>query len=238
MFVLVSDYDGTFKTRIHDLKINIREIKKFRERGNIFAIATGRPFSSIEKEINKHGIELDFLACNDGAAIFDDKLNQVKAHYLTPEQLTFISSLLGEYPNLSLGRFFSPKEIFKNSIPEPIEIEIIKEPGTSFKPFISNLQLTYPSLHYFKAGKSLFIKGSVTKSTAVAEITNCLNFEVPKKHIYTIGDELNDIEMIRDYNGVRMFEAHPRLWLATPKFVFEEHHLVKYLNFRSKKASK
>ena len=238
MFVLVSDYDGTLKTRIHDLKINIREIQKFREHGNIFAIATGRPFSSIVKEINKHEIELDYLACNDGAAIFDNDFNQVKAHYLNPEQLTFISSLIGEYPYLSLGRFFSPKEIIQSPIEEPIEIEIIKNPGTSFKPFINNLRLTYPSLHYFKAGTSLFIKGNVTKSTAVAEITNCLPFEVPKKHIYTIGDEVNDIEMIRDYNGVRMFESNPKLWFATPKFVLEEHHLVKYLNFRSKKASK
>ena len=37
---------------------------------------------------------------------------------------------------------------------------------------------------------------------------------------------------------VRMFESNPKLWFATPKFVLEEHHLVKYLNFRSKKASK
>jgi len=64
MFILVSDYDDTFKTRIHDLKINVREIEKFRERGNVFAIATGRPFSSIIKEINKHGIKLVYDSSN------------------------------------------------------------------------------------------------------------------------------------------------------------------------------
>lgn len=238
MFILVSDYDDTFKTRIHDLKINVREIEKFRERGNVFAIATGRPFSSIIKEINKHGIKLDFLACNDGAVLFDENFEVVKAHYLTPEQLTFISSLLVNYPHLSLGRFFSTKELVDNPVEEPIEVEIVKKEGTSFKPFIKELRLTYPGLHYFKAGKSLFIKGNVTKSTAVAEIANCLEIEVPKKNIYTIGDEQNDLEMIQDYNGFRMLESHPKLWLATPKVVLEEHHLIKYLNFRSKKASK
>ena len=47
------------------------------------------------------------------------------------------------------------------------------------------------------------------------------------------GDEDNDIEMIKDFNGFRMLESSPSLWF-TPKIVLEEHHLIKYLNFKSK----
>ena len=238
MFVLVSDYDDTFKTRIHDLKINIREVKKFRERGNVFAIATGRPFSSIKKEIDEYGIPVDFLACNDGSVIFDGEFREIKAHYLTKDELTFISSFIKDYPHLSLGRSFSAKELVNGQIDEPIEIEVVKKPNTSFESFVRELHFYCPNLHFFKAKNSVFIKGDVTKSTAVAEISRCLDVNIPRKNIYTIGDELNDLEMIQDYNGFRMLESHPRLWLATPKVVLEEHHLIKYLNFRSKRASK
>ena len=43
MKLLVSDYDGTLKSDVKNLKININAIKKFMDEGNTFCIATGRP---------------------------------------------------------------------------------------------------------------------------------------------------------------------------------------------------
>lgn len=74
MYVLASDYDGTLKTRIHDLHINIKSLKKFRSLGNKFIIATGRSFESIKKEIDEFEILFDYLSCNDGAVSFNDSL--------------------------------------------------------------------------------------------------------------------------------------------------------------------
>ena len=47
--MLVSDYDGTFKSNIKNLKINIEAVNRFRENGNLFAISTARSFNSIKK---------------------------------------------------------------------------------------------------------------------------------------------------------------------------------------------
>ena len=82
MYVLASDYDGTLKTRIHDLRINIKSLKKFRSLGNKFIIATGRSFESIKKEIDKFEIPFDYLSCNDGAVSFNDSLEVIDAKYI------------------------------------------------------------------------------------------------------------------------------------------------------------
>ena len=71
MKFLVSDYDGTLKSDIYNLKINISAINEFRKKGNHFAIATGRNYESIKNEINKYNIKYDYLITNDGAITFD-----------------------------------------------------------------------------------------------------------------------------------------------------------------------
>ena len=49
MKLLVSDYAGTFKEENNNknIKANIEAIKKFTKNGNIFALATGRNFTSM-----------------------------------------------------------------------------------------------------------------------------------------------------------------------------------------------
>ena len=58
MKLLVSDYDGTFKEENNNknIKANIEAIKKFTKNGNIFALATGRNFTSIKSETTRYNI--------------------------------------------------------------------------------------------------------------------------------------------------------------------------------------
>ena len=66
--LLISDYDGTITKR------DLKRIKKFRKK-HLFAIATGRYFEAIYKELIKYKIDVDYLIFNNGAEIYDGEYN-------------------------------------------------------------------------------------------------------------------------------------------------------------------
>lgn len=238
MIILASDYDRTLKTRIHDLKININELRKFMMLGNTFILATGRPFFSIKKEIETFNIPLNYLTCNDGAVSFDSSLNVINAHLLDNNQVTDIIAVAKEHSEVKVGNFYSPTEAI-DSTQDLIEIELLKEKKASFKKIIKSLDLNIPGLSHFVWHNSLFVKKDTSKSESIIEIVRTFEEEINFEDIYAIGDERNDIDMLKRFNGYRMLEANPSLWFATGfKIVPEAHHLIKYLNYKSRKASK
>lgn len=225
MYVLASDYDGTLKTRIHDLRINIKSLKKFRSLGNKFIIVTGRSFESIKKEIDEFEIPFDYLSCNDGAVSFNDSLEVIDAKYIKTINFETILYILKKYPGFHIENFYTPKTTSKTFDQDTIEIVIQGKQ----KPNHLIRELNESNFGCFRWRNLILVKEKCNKSDAIKFITS--TFE--NKKIYTIGDEDNDIEMIKDFNGFRMLESSPSLWF-TPKIVLEEHHLIKYLNFKSK----
>ena len=77
MKLFVSDYDMTIY--IHEKIDNsvFDAVKKWREAGNIFAIATGRNKFSIFEHIDRHGLEFDYLIANNGALVFNEKREMI-----------------------------------------------------------------------------------------------------------------------------------------------------------------
>ncbi len=65
--ILVSDYDGTFYINEDDIKNNIKKVKEFRNKNNIFVIATGRSYYDFEKKLDKYPFKYDYLILNHGA---------------------------------------------------------------------------------------------------------------------------------------------------------------------------
>jgi HAD superfamily hydrolase (TIGR01484 family) len=236
MFLLSSDYDGTLKTRIIDLKVNIREIEKFRSLGNIFILNTGRPFTSICREIRKFNISFDYLCCNDGAVIFNDSLDVVKETTLTNDQLRHIKSLVPCFPGLRIFHYFSAKEILNKEISTPIEIEVMKDPEASFDEFQHRVMAEVEGVESIGWKNSLFVKTTASKSKALVDIAGMVDPSMDPKTIYTVGDEPNDLDMIKNHHGFRMLESSPKLWTSTWRVLPEVHYLVKYLNFKSKRT--
>ena len=78
--VLVVDYDRTLFINNNDMLNNIKAINNFRSKGNIFVIATGRTYSSLKKEIDKHKIQYDYLILNHGALVIKND-NTALFHY-------------------------------------------------------------------------------------------------------------------------------------------------------------
>ena len=75
MLLVASDFDGTlYVNDINIINKNIEYINKLRENNHLFAIITGRGLSIIEL-LKKYNISYDFLICENGAIIYDNKDN-------------------------------------------------------------------------------------------------------------------------------------------------------------------
>ena len=196
IIILSSDYDGTLNTRILDLRINVRELKKYRGLGNIFVINTGRPFESIMHEIDKYDIPFDYLCCNDGAVVFDKHLDVINETKLTENQKSHIKNITFFSHDFKIGSFYSAKKKHSVEIEHPIEIEVVKTGDCKFEKIINLLDSQNTRLSYYQWRNSLYIKNQTSKSKALDHVLTHLGAEIDSKDIYTIGDEGNDLEMI------------------------------------------
>ena len=100
MKLLVSDYDGTIFDQdcIKDTRKNIDAIKRFKDKGNMFAIATARIFPSIKSQIEKFNIPYDYLICCNGGCVFDKNDNLLYSNPIDQTQLKLILKYLKTLP--------------------------------------------------------------------------------------------------------------------------------------------
>lgn len=200
MKLLVSDYDNTLKCNILDLKINIYYLNKFIKDGNIFLLNTGRSYNSIIKEINKYKIPYHYLSCNDGNILFNSNNN-----------ILYISSLNNVIYN-ELIKLKNNYNIIINTIKylnNILEYEIIiSKLDKLFLLNLDKIMIKYNMCYKVFKEKEIHIyiyHKDISKSKPIKLVSNLEN--INKNDIYTIGDNINDFEMLRDYNGYAMFNS-------------------------------
>ena len=84
--ILVSDYDNTFYINDNDIKNNIKKVETFRNKNNIFVIATGRSYYDFTKKLKDYPIKYDYLIINHGTTILDFNGN-IKENYIIDENI-------------------------------------------------------------------------------------------------------------------------------------------------------
>lgn len=188
--LLSSDYDSTLNVIDYDIYFNLSAIRKFRNLGNIFLLNTGRPYNSIKKEIKKFNIPYDYLACNDGNILFDSNDHEIYINHIN-EHIDFKID-----DNIKIKPFMHKDYIIEYQIclkKDQIEDFI------QIKKICRDNNLGY---YIFEQYGRYFIyvsNGLITKSIPVNMVSELENID--KCDIFTIGDNFNDLEMIRDYNG-------------------------------------
>lgn len=227
MKLLASDYDGTFKSSIKNLYINIEEVKKFRDNGNKFAIVTGRSYESIKNEINKYNIEYDYLVCNNGLIIFDNEDNIVFSKKLKTDDLMFIYNELlymNNQEDTKIYNFYTSTMIFENIL----EVYAKFKTNISAKNFKKFIEYERKNLLCYKDGKKMFISNNITKADALTFIQD--KEKIKKDDIYTVGDNKNDLEMLLKFNGYKMLFSYSNMWFKRFSVVKEVHSLIKKIN--------
>jgi HAD superfamily hydrolase (TIGR01484 family) len=225
MKMLVSDYDDTLYTDRYNIKVNVGRIHEFRRAGNIFTIATGRSFSSIKSVIKQFSIPYDYLICLDGEVTFNKRNNIIIQHPLNNDEIQKIDHLINSYNKLIMINRYSALESNEHIMNDILGYSIASPYFKSFNTLINNFKGELPHLVIKNWPMYCNITKIITnKSIAINELSNLLNLD--KNNIYTIGNYNNDLEMIRDYNGYKMFIHHPILNKVGINTYFSVHKLI------------
>ncbi len=251
MKLLVSDFDGTLSSDHRSINdANIDAIKQWRKKGNKFAIATGRSYFMIEPVIRRTGLEVDYVICNNGGAIYhndevvyseklgihiDDLDPFIKDYHVTAINATdlkglYFNAFLRKLSLKSLMFFFyvrfvevKEKMIKRKHLEELIQITLMTKSKEEAARLAGVINETFDVNAIPNASIIDIGKGNITKASALHH----LNDEVEAfDEIYTIGDELNDLEMISDFTGFTMTKGLEVLKKVANKSYNEVSELV------------
>ncbi|HJJ04718.1 MAG TPA: HAD family hydrolase [Clostridiaceae bacterium] len=219
--MLVSDYDDTFYTDEESVKKNVSKVKKFKENGNLFVIATSRSWKSISQEIEKYNIECDYVICNAGAIIIDPKKNStIYSDFLKQEYITKIEEILKKQSDAEVTRFTEDDGISKNGI---LGYKI-KGDRIILSNIMNEIKQTNMCLQIIYSNENkLFINGTSAKEDAIEEIYKLVNEPI---NIVTVGDDKVDIGMIKKYDGYRMKNSSEEVKKATNKEIENVYDII------------
>ena len=216
MKLLVSDYDQTLYTNPHHLKLNIEAIREFRRLGNKFMLSTGRSFKSIKLQLDRHNIPYDYLSCLDGTVLFNHNDVLLQKNPVAADIFRELMIIRSKYDVLSLQcagsrRMYYDKKPMNDTmsynliVPENIFTNALKYQSLMIE--IEALMKNYPNLMLciYAVPNMSFItmkNNGISKSSPIELVA--LREGISRDDIFTIGDNDNDIEMIRDFNGFAM----------------------------------
>lgn len=237
--IILCDIDGTLLNS--EKKVTpktIEAIKKVREKGILFGLATGRTLAGVKKLIVTWGIKdcCDVLMGFNGGIYEDYSLNKADSHHLLDGPT--IAKILDEYSKFDMnpGIFDGDKyyvlkddeyahQIAKNNTLEMVvdDLSKYKVEGANkilgmAKPEVINEMEEYYASHPgdgFRCVRSQkflyeFLDPDLSKTKGIEIIAN--NHNLTLENVCVFGDELNDFEMIRDCGvGVCMGNGNPKV---------------------------
>lgn len=206
--IIVSDYDQTFYLNDEDIEKNKIAIKEFREKGNIFVIATGRSFFDFKNKSDLYNIAYDYVIINHGATVLD-KNNNITYNFSIKKEI--IDELKQDLEIEKSLKTFCCSELesrvdfdYKNLTKIHVKYND-KETAMTINNKINKKYAKYINA-YFVTGNAIEIIAKETDKSFAIELL-LKDLEVDKNYVYTIGDGYSDIEMIRNFNGYCMKES-------------------------------
>ncbi len=199
MKLLVSDYD---KTLTVDMFQNIEKIKHFVEQKNYFIIATGRNYGLLLEEIKDLNIPYHYLICNDGGIVLDNQNNELFRNNINLKVGYELYNFLKEKDvyNLRLDNGYRySKNDFQNLNSILFSVTDEKEAKLILKEALKKFQ---DIIGYITPKSAVFLDKNTDKARAIDFLLT--KIKVTKDNIYTIGDGINDYQMLKEYNGFYM----------------------------------
>jgi len=191
MNLIVSDFDGTFFDDNYEK--NIEFINSCRDKNN-FVIATGRNFNYLKTDLKT---ECDYYICNDGGYILDSKENVIYKNIIDSEIVNEIYSriLKLNYKEYYFDNITSATKVPTDNIDKIfIKLEDLNKVDDDIKYLLDGLDdvYAYQSLHWIN-----IMSVNSNKDKAIDYLAEHNEFN----NIYVIGNDINDYDMIKKYNG-------------------------------------
>lgn len=229
--ILVSDYDGTLYTDLDDFYKNLDSINKFIKEGNIFIIATGRNYLDISKLVEHYNIPYNYIICNDGGTIFNNLGNLIYKRDI-PNNIS--SSILNYLINNNLFdiTYIDTGFDYTKNLVSDVNAIIIKDINREKSELLlNNILNTYEGVTGYISDNWINItEKNVNKSNGIKFL--CQRFNYNKNDIYTIGNTVNDISMIKDFDGACVSSSTSDLKSICSK---EFNSVSDYINYIMKK---
>lgn len=202
--MIISDFDQTIYQNKNISADNIKMINEFRKQGNLFVIATGRCLSDIMYFREKYGLNFDYVICNQGAVVADNQGNILVSKTIAENDVMTIYNYLTE---IGLEQILAFDE-YNRGVPlkgtniTKIKVEI--KLNSNILAVKKNIEANCPNTHvYLFKDEDHITKEFDIVSNGVSKLNaiKILNEKLNMGRIITIGDNLNDLEMIKKYEG-------------------------------------
>ncbi len=222
MKIIASDFDGTinFKGKISDE--DKEAIRRFRKAGNKFGIVTGRDVELAQWIKQENGLEFDFVICCTGGVIKD---GEGKIIYAKKGKVdTFFYDLIEKARELGANFFAIGDTLLKCFVDMtgqiPIQLEPIKEfthSNVGFEKeenaevFAKFVQENYSDkISAYQNGWHVDMPPiNTSKVTGIYEYAKLFKDQKPK--VYAVGDNTNDIPMVKEFCGFAVSNAKEEL---------------------------
>lgn len=208
MRILASDFDNTiyFLDDEEKNKKNIEAIKKFVSHGNIFCIITGRNYTDLKQLLTENSIPYSYLVCEDGAKIFNNMDYCIDTTLLNENDIKIIIKIL-EKNNWKyyLDDGYSKTEYLKDCVKIVLKCNDEEE-----KQKIVNTVKEKIDVHIYASRSHVnIINKTVNKENAIKKLFNIEQLDYSKLSV--IGDNDNDYEMLKAFDGAIIKEHHKKL---------------------------
>lgn len=236
MKLIVADLDGTLVLKKQVTKETLETVKKIKEEGHLFTIATGRHMDATRDMVRLFDVHLPVI-CGNGAIIYDfDQDKIIHQQTILAETVQSIMALCDVYDvdfllyttkhivstkKASEKLFsrigsFDVKLVEKHELEQYIELGVIKILVIDDRnDVISSLKKalhTKKDVHYVQSQTSFLDIGHAlsTKGRALKILSE--HIQISLKHVIAIGDQENDISMIENAGvGVSMGDGDEAL---------------------------
>ena len=205
MKILASDFDETiyFPDNNELNEKNINSIKNFISKGNIFCIITGRNYTDLKQLLNKNNINYSYLICEDGAKIFNNMDYCLDTVLLEEDEIKEAIKILEEEKcDYYLDDGYNKTEYIKDCV--KIVVNCTDEED---KERLVKIIKDKVDVHIYASRTHInIIHKTVNKEKALKKLFNLEHLDYSK--LYVIGDNDNDYEMIKTFNGVVVKNHH------------------------------
>jgi len=234
MKLFVTDFDGTLFIDEMNIQINRKRLLELHNLGFIIVISTGRSFSSIKNQTIKYNLYYDYLHCADGSIIYDKDDNLINFYEMEHD---IVKSLLNlstkiKYEEIQIGYPLKYENTY-NSNDKICGINIVLTPEFYNKNFANEfvgLKEKFPNYNFliYDHGNYIYLcvkRENISKAMGIKFMENYLN--IKKENIFVIGDSDNDLEMIKEYNGVGIINNNENIQNNAKKLY---HQVYEYID--------
>ena len=208
MKILASDFDNTiyYLDDEEKNKKNFEAIKRFIAYGNVFCIVTGRNYTSVKKLLMENDIPYSYLICDDGAIIFNNMDYPLQTILLDENDIDRIEEILKELDcDYYLDDGYNETEYKKGCV----KIVVRCDDKELSKKIVDTIREKVDIHVYASRFHVNIINKDVNKKNALEQLIELEKLD--KSLLRVIGDNDNDYEMLKEFDGAVMLKHHKKL---------------------------